>query len=53
MSEKPIFVTAKVPQQLKTEIREAVKTGRYMNESDFLRCAARSELEKNKKGTEG
>jgi Arc/MetJ-type ribon-helix-helix transcriptional regulator len=48
MTEKPIYVTAKVPPQLKQEIADEVKTGKFMNESDLIRQAIRSLLNDSK-----
>lgn len=39
---------AQVPPQMKTEIVEAIKTGRYMNESDLIRTAIRAQLDQDK-----
>lgn len=51
MIEKPVYVTAKVPPQLKTEIVEAIKTGRYMNESDLIRTALRNLMDEDKEAS--
>ena len=47
MCEK-LSVGAQVPQQMKTEIIEAVKKGRYMNESDLVRTAIRNLLDQDR-----
>lgn len=45
MTEKQIFVTAKVPPQLKRDIGKALETGKYLNESDLIRQAIRNLLD--------
>jgi Arc/MetJ-type ribon-helix-helix transcriptional regulator len=43
--EMGIYAGSKVTQILKQSIKKAVKTGRYLNESDFIRDAIKEKLE--------
>jgi Arc/MetJ-type ribon-helix-helix transcriptional regulator len=43
--EMGIYAGSKVTQILKQSIEKAVKTGRYLNESDFIRDAIKEKLE--------
>ena len=47
MVEKVVLST-KIPLPVMEEIQRLVEEGRYMNNSDFLRIAARTELQKAK-----
>ncbi|MHA1974809.1 MAG: ribbon-helix-helix domain-containing protein [Candidatus Hodarchaeales archaeon] len=39
-----VFYGVKIPKQLDVEIRRTVSQGTYLNKSDFVRIALRSEL---------
>ena len=45
MKQEKVFVGAQVPPQMKTEIMKALETGRFLNESDFIRQAIRNLLD--------
>ena len=46
MSKEKRWIAAKIPVTVSDEIDDAVNSGRYLNRSDFLRNALRTELER-------
>ena len=45
---KNIVISTKIPQRYVEEIEKLIADGRYMNNSDFLRTAVRTEIKKVK-----
>jgi len=45
---KKLFVGAQVPPRLKEDIEDALKSRRFLNESDFIRQAIRALLDEVK-----
>ena len=48
MTNKKVYVGAVVPSQVKQDIGKALKTGQFLNESDFIRQAIRGLLDECK-----